>query len=127
MELTASSTGKEIEPLALTIHQLLNELPLTMRTKNSMGIRLEEGQVVDYNYTGPVLEKVLQKGEKSTEIPESGPYKGIPVVVVPLIEDNDIIAVIGVVDITQGIYSDIMEITKRPQSKNKKDSQEEFP
>lgn len=125
MELTASSTGKEIEPLALTIHQLVNQLPLTMRTKNSKGIRLEEGQVVDYQYTGPVLEKVLKKGEKSSEVPESGPYKGIPVVVVPLIEENEIIAAIGVVDITQGIYSDIMEITKRPGSTNR--DQEEFP
>ncbi|MCE5213523.1 MAG: DUF2111 domain-containing protein [Methanobacterium sp.] len=123
MELTASSTGKEIEPLAITIHQLLNGLPLTMRTKNSRGIRIEEGQVLDFDYTGPVLEKVLQQGEKTGEIPETGPYKGIPVVVVPLIEENEVIAAIGVVDITQGIYSDIMEITKRPQ----KEKEEELP
>jgi len=115
MKLTASSTGKEIEPLAFTIHQLVNELPLTMRTKKSKGIRLEEGKVVDYNYTGPVLEKVLEKGQKTSEIPEEGPYKGIPVMVVPLIEENEVMAAIGVVDITQGIYSDIKEITKRPQ------------
>lgn len=127
MELTASSTGKEMEPLAVTIHQLLNELPLTMRSKNSRGIRLEEGQVIDYNYSGPVLEKVLEKGEKTSEIPESGPYKGIPVVVVPLIEEDEVIAVMGVVDITQGIYSDIMEITKRPQSTTNKKNQEELP
>lgn len=118
MKLTASSTGKEIEPLALTIHQLVNELPLTMRSKNARGIRLEEGNVIDYNYTGPVLEKVLEKGNKTSEIPESGPYKGIPVMVMPLIEENEIIAAIGVVDITKGIYSDIIEITKRPQSMN---------
>jgi hypothetical protein len=118
MELTASSTGKEIEPIALTIHKLVNELPLTMRTKNSKGIRLEEGQVVDYNYTGPILEKVLQTGKNSGEIPNTGPYKGIPVVVVPLKDNEEVIAAIGVVDITQGIYSDIMEITKRPQPTN---------
>ncbi|MGV8144022.1 MAG: DUF2111 domain-containing protein [Methanothermobacter sp.] len=116
MKLTASSTGKEMEPLALTIHQLVNELPLTIRSKNAKGIRLEEGKVVDYNYTGPVLEKVIANGEKASEIPESGPYKGIPVMVMPLIEKDEIIAAIGVVDITQGIYSDIVEITKRPQS-----------
>jgi hypothetical protein len=115
MKLTASSTGKEIEPLAITIHQLVNELPLTMRTKKSKGIRIEEGKVVDYNYTGPVLEKVLEKGQKTCEIPEKGPYKGIPVMVVPLMEENEVMAAIGVVDITQGIYSDIKEITKRPQ------------
>jgi hypothetical protein len=124
MELNASSTGKEIEPLAITIHQLLNKLPLTMRTKNSKGIRIEEGKVLDYDYTGPILEKVLKEGKKTGEIPKTGLYKGIPVVVVPLIEENEVIAAIGVVDITQGIYSDIMEITKRPQ--NNKD-QEELP
>ncbi len=57
MKLTASSTGEEIESLALAIHQLVNELPFTMRTKNSKGIRLEEGQVVDYDYTGPILRR----------------------------------------------------------------------
>jgi len=35
--------------------------------------------------------------------------------VVPLIEENEVVAAIGVVDITQGIYSDLKEITKRPQ------------
>jgi len=118
MELTASSIGKEIEQLALTIHYLVNELPLTMRTKESKGIRIEEGKVVDYNYTGPVLEKVLKEGQKTSEIPEEGPYKGIPVMVVPLLEENEVIAAVGVVDITQGIYSDIKEITKRPQVVN---------
>lgn len=116
MMITISSTGKEIEPIALAIHQLVNELPLTMRTRNVKGIRLEEGEVVEYDYTGPILEKVLEKGKISREIPEKGPYKGTPVVVVPLMEDDQVIAAIGVVDITQGIYSDIMEITKRPQS-----------
>lgn len=119
MKLTASSTGEEIEPLALTIHQLVNELPLTMRTKNSRGIRLEEGKVVEYDYTGPVLEKVIEKGEKISEIPEDGPYKGIPVLVIPFIEEAEVVAAIGVVDITQGIYSDIKEITRRPQSVDK--------
>jgi hypothetical protein len=117
MKITPSSTGKDIESLALSIHQLVNELPLTMRSRNFKGIRLEEGLVVEYDYTGPILEKVLQKGEKYSEIPETGPYKGVPVMVVPIIEDNEVIAAIGVVDITKGIYSDIMEITKRPPSR----------
>ncbi len=117
MNITPSSTGAEIESLALSIHQLVNELPVTMRTRKSKGIRLEEGVVVEYDYTGPVLEKVLQNGMKCSETPETGPYKGIPVVVVPLIEEDEVIAAIGVVDVTKGIYSDIMEITKRPPSR----------
>lgn len=115
MNLTVSSTAKEIEPLALVIHQLVKELPLTMRTKNSKGVRLEDGKVVDYDYTGPALEKALEKGEKVTEIPGTGKYQGVPVLVVPLMEGSQVVAAIGVVDTTRGIYSDLQEITKRPQ------------
>jgi hypothetical protein len=38
--------------------------------------------------------------------------------VVPLIEEGQTIAAMGVVDITKGIYSDIIEITKRPEELN---------
>lgn len=115
MNINASSTGEEIAPMALAIHKLVNGLPLTMRTYESTGVRIEDGEVLDYNYTGPILEEVLESGEMTQKIPQSGAYKGTPVIVVPIIENEDIIAVMGVVDITQGIYSDIMEITKRPE------------
>jgi hypothetical protein len=115
MNINASSTGEEIAPMAQAIHQLVNGLPLTMRSFNRPGVRIEDGEVLDYNYTGPILEEVLKSGEMSHEIPKTGEYKGTPVVVVPIIENGQTIAVIGVVDITKGIYSDIMEITKRPE------------
>ena len=113
MNLTKSSTGEEITPIAFAIHKLMNKLPVTMRTKNSNGIRIEDGVIIDHNYTGPILEKVLLDGTKHNETPETGIYKGIPIIVVPIIENKEIIAAVGVVDTTQGIYSDIMEITKR--------------
>ncbi len=125
MRITPSSTGKEIESLALTIHKLVNELPVTMRTRNFKGIRLEDGIVVEYDYTGPILEKVLHYGEKCSETPNNGPYKGIPVFVVPLMENDEVIAAIGVVDVTKGIYSDLMEISKRPPSREKNMLKEE--
>ncbi len=115
MNINASSTGEEIAPMALAIHKLVNGLPLTMRTLEKPGVRIEDGEVIDYNYTGPLLDEVLKRCEMTCEIPKKGPYEGIPVVVVPVIEEGNIIAAIGVVDITQGIYSDIMEITKRPE------------
>jgi hypothetical protein len=118
MNINASSTGEEIAPMALAIHKLLNGLPLTMRTRENLGVRLEDGEVLDYNYTGPILEDVLKSGEMIQEIPDEGVYKGTPVIVVPIIEEGEIIAAMGVVDITQGIYSDIMEITKRPEEIN---------
>ncbi len=118
MNINESSTGEEIAPMALAIHNLVNRLPLTMRTLENHGVRIEEGSVIDYHYTGPILEEVLKNGDKIQEIPQSGTYKGIPVIVVPIIEGGTVIAAVGVVDITKGIYSDIMEITKRPEDLN---------
>lgn len=126
MKITLSSRGEEIAPMALAIHQLVNKLPLTMRTKNAAGVRIEDGKVIDYKYTGPVLEEVLDKGLKLCKIPKTGPYKGTPVVVVPLIEKEQVIAAIGVVDVTKGIYSDIREITRRPEERSIKKNGEEL-
>ncbi len=114
MQITSSSDSKEIAPIALAIHQLVNKLPITMRTRNSNGVRIEEGKIIDYDYTGPVLEKVLKKGKLIHETPETGVYEGIPVVVVPIIEGDEVISAIGIVDITRGIFSDLMQIARRP-------------
>jgi hypothetical protein len=126
MNITKSSTGDEITPVAMAIHELVNRLPITMRTQNSPGVRIEEGIVLNNSYTGPLLEKVLKNGEISNETPDEGPYRGTPVLVVPLIENNEVIAAIGVVDTTQGIYSDIMQITKRPEQIKPDNSKGEF-
>ena len=115
MEITSSSNSKEIAPMALAIHQLVNKLPVTMRSKNSNGVRIEDGKIVDYDYTGPVLEKVLSKGKLIHETPETGDYAGIPVVVVPVIEGDEVIGAIGIVDITKGVFSDLMQIARRPE------------
>ncbi len=125
MKLTKSSTGDEITPLAMAIHELVNRLPITMRTQNSSGVRIEEGKVIDNNYTGPILEKVLKDGKIYNETPTTGTYKGIPILAVPLIENNGITAAIGVIDTTQGIYSDIMQMTKRPEQFRSNNSKEE--
>jgi hypothetical protein len=120
MQITSFSKGQEIAPFALAIHELVNKLPTTMRTKNSNGVRIEDGQIIDHNYTGPILEKVLNEGEILHTIPETGPYSGIPVIVVPIKEEDEVICVIGLVDITKGIFSDLIEITKRPEQINNK-------
>lgn len=126
MNLTNSSTGDEITPLAMAIHKLVNRLPITMRTKNSKGVRIEEGKVIDNDYTGPILEKVLKNGKIYNETPTEGSYKGIPILVVPLKEKNEITAAIGVIDTTHGIYSDIMQMTKRPEQIKPNNSKGEF-
>ena len=126
MNLTNSSTGEEIVPVAMAIHELVNRLPITMRSQKSGGVRIEEGEVLETNYTGPILEKVLINGEISNETPQDGPYKGTPVIVVPIIEDNEVIAAVGVIDTTKGIYSDIMEMTRRPEQTKSDNSRGEF-
>ena len=125
MQITSFSNGKEIAPFALAVHQLVNKLPTTMRAKNSTGVRVEDGEIIDYDYTGPLLEKVLSKGKMIQEIPEIGPYKGIPVIVVPIKENDEVICVIGLIDITKGIFSDLMQITRRP-AKIKNEPKGEF-
>jgi hypothetical protein len=126
MNITDSSTGEEITPMVMAIQELVNRLPITMRTQKSLGVRVEDGVVLDNDYTGPLLEKVLKNGKIYNETPDKGPYKGTPVLVVPLIENNKVLAAIGVVDTTQGIYSDIMQITKRPEQIKPDHSKGEF-
>ncbi|MGC9516604.1 MAG: DUF2111 domain-containing protein [Methanomicrobiales archaeon] len=126
MNITPSATGKEIAPMAMAFHELINKLPLTMRTKNSYGVRIEDGEIIDYNYTGPILDKVIETEKTSREVPESGPYKGIPVVVVPVKENNELVCVVGIVDITKGIFSDLVEISRRPEPITPDNSRGEF-
>lgn len=115
MKITASSGGDELRDLGMCIHELVNRLPLTIRSKNSPGLRIEDGKVVDDSYTGPVLEKVLESGEIARETPKSGPYKGTPVIVVPLKEKDEVICAVGIVDATKGLFTDMVEIARRPE------------
>jgi len=108
---SASSGARDLAPLAACIHELLNRLPVTARSRDNPGVRLEEGRVIDTAYTGPVLEAVLAENVTKRVRPESGPYKGIPVVVAPIKDgEGSAIAAIGIVDLT-GIFdlADFME------------------
>ncbi|MCG7849911.1 MAG: DUF2111 domain-containing protein [ANME-2 cluster archaeon] len=97
--ITANSTGKDIVSIAKAIHDIVG-LPITMRTLNSPGVRIEKGKVLDYNYTGPVLEKALETNSTVRTIPKTGDYTGIPVVVSTIKnEDGYGIAAIGIVDV----------------------------
>jgi len=109
--ISASSGARDLAPLAACIHELLNQLPVTARSRDNPGVRLEEGRVIDTAYTGPVLEAVLAGNVTKRVRPESGPYKGIPVVVAPIKDgEGSAIAAIGIVDLT-GIFdlADFME------------------
>jgi len=99
LRISENSSSEEILPFAKMVHELLS-LPVTMRSKNKKGVRLEKGSVVDIDYSGPVLEEALQKNCIIHMIPTKGAYKGIPVVVCPIQDKGgDPIAAIGIVDV----------------------------
>ncbi|MCE8423028.1 MAG: DUF2111 domain-containing protein [Candidatus Methanoperedens sp.] len=103
LRLSEDSGSEEVLPFATMVHELLS-LPVTMRSKNKKGVRLENGKIVDKNYTGPVLEEALSKNCVIHKTPDRGAYKGIPVVVTPIYDnDGKAIAAVGVVDVVSTI------------------------
>jgi len=103
LTISVNSSGKDLEPIIRAVHELVG-LPTTARSLNKKGIRMEKGQVLDLEYTGPVLEEVLRTNKPIHIIPAEGTYKGSPVAVSPVRnEDNEVIAAIGVVDIMGAI------------------------
>ena len=99
LRISENSSSEEILPFAKMAHELFS-LPVTMRSKNKKGVRLEKGRVVDNDYSGPVLEEALTKNCVIHTIPTNGAYKGIPVVVCPIQDQNgEPIAAIGIVDV----------------------------
>ena len=109
--LSANSTSRDLIPVAIAVHEILNRLPVTMRSKNNLGIKIENGEVKSESYTGPVLETVLKENRTIKTKPESGDYKDIPVIVAPVRDSTGLpIAAIGIVDIT-GIF-DLADLMK---------------
>jgi len=99
LRISENSSSEEILPFAKMVHELIS-LPVTMRSKNKKGVRLEKGTVLDTDYTGPVLEEAIEKNCVIHTIPNKGAYRGIPVVVAPIQDkDGNPIASIGIVDV----------------------------
>ncbi|CAB3288386.1 conserved protein of unknown function [Methanocaldococcus lauensis] len=114
--ISENSEAKDLIPIAKSIHMLVNKLPVAMRSKNKPGVRLEKGEVVDTNYEGYVLKVAIEKGDVIKATPILGPYAGLPVIVTPIKDnENNIVGAIGVVDITAGIFEDILTIARRPE------------
>lgn len=102
----ADMTADQLEPLAIAFHNIVDQFPVCIRSKNRGGIRVEGNRVIDKNYTGPVMEKVLETNEVVRETPESGAYKGIPVIAAPLRNSKgECVAAIGVIDLRHA-YAD---------------------
>jgi len=101
---SAASTARDLAPIMMCMHELLGRLPVTARSREKPGIRIEDGQIVDSHYTGPILEEVLADNVVKKVTPPSGPYRGIPVVVGPVRDEcGEPMVAIGIVDVT-GIF-----------------------
>lgn len=120
IQISADSQSEDIAPFAFAVHELLG-LPVTMRTLNKKGVRIERGKILDTDYSGPVLELVLKENKLVRKIPTSGKYSGIPVVVVPIRNKEGYgIAALGVVDVVGTvdlgfIFGDYPEVVKQVQ------------
>ena len=102
--LSCSATAVDLEPVVLAIHDLIHRLPVTAKSRDNDGIRVENGMVVDRHYNGPVLLDAIRTNSLIKIIPTSGAYKGVPVTVSPIRDsDGAAIGAIGIVDIT-GIF-----------------------
>lgn len=93
------SSTNELVALSFMIHDLVGGLPVCAKSKDNLGLRIEDGRVVNNAYTGAVLEEVLEVGTTIRRVATSGPYKGIRVIVTPLEVNNQVVAAIGVVDV----------------------------
>ncbi len=102
--LSSDSVSRDLRPIGLAIHAILNNLPVTLRSKNNVGVQIEDGKVKSESYTGPILERVLLENRVIKTKPGSGDYTNVPVIVAPIRDSaGAVIAAIGVVDIT-GIF-----------------------
>ncbi len=108
--------AEDMKAMALAVHELVGRLPVTMRSRNNYGVRCEDGEVVDTNYTGPVLEESLKRSMVVRKLAPSGPYRGIPVVVVPIVRRKEAVAVLGIVDITKGGMFEMISRTRKDQA-----------
>jgi len=97
--ISADSTAEELAPIAKAVNDLL-VIPVTMRSKNKKGVRVEKGEIIDFEYTGPVLERVLKENRVIRTTPLTGRYARVPVVVAPIRNrGGNVMAALGVVDV----------------------------
>ena len=99
LNISENSDAEDLETLAFVVHALTG-LPTTVRSLNEKGIRMEKGEIMDRDYTSPVLEEVLRTNEIIRISPLEGPYRRKPVVASPIRgKDGKVVASISVIDL----------------------------
>ncbi|OPY52549.1 MAG: hypothetical protein A4E48_01090 [Methanosaeta sp. PtaU1.Bin060] len=96
--ISEDARGEELAPLALAINEAIR-LPITLRSANFPGVRVEKDEVIESVYSGPVLEEVIRTGKPVQAIPDRGAFKGVPVSVAPIVVEGKVVAAVGVVDV----------------------------
>jgi hypothetical protein len=97
--ISEKSGPADLAPIALAANQILG-LPVTLRSLQFPGVRVEGGEVLDDGYSGPVLEEAMASGKALRTVPKSGAYQGVPVSVAPIRDKGgEVIAAMGVVDV----------------------------
>ena len=123
--ISEDARADDLAPLAIAINWVVG-LPITLRSANFPGIRVEKGKVLDKSYSGPVLEEAIISGKSIRTIPDSGAFKGVPVSVAPIVVEGKTIAAVGVVDVAGtvdlpevfGAYSDVVrQVSRKPTDK----------
>ncbi len=103
LKICPDSTADDLEPIAIALHALLG-IPVTIRSLNFKGLRMERGMIIDREYTGPVLEEVMRANSMINTVPKEGKYRGKSVVVAPLRNtQGEAIGAIGVVDLVAAL------------------------
>lgn len=114
--ISEDSRSEDLADLAIALNEIVR-LPITMRGMKHPGVRVENGKVMDEDYTGPILEEVIRTGKAIRTVPKSGAYAGVPVSVAPIVLDGHTVAAIGIVDVIGtidipevfGAYADVIK------------------
>jgi hypothetical protein len=114
--ISEDARSEDLAALALAFNEIVR-LPVTMRSARFPGVRVEKGQVLDKEYSGPVLEEVIRTGKSIRTTPGRGAYQGVPVSVAPILVEGRAVAAIGVVDVIGtidipevfGAYGDVLK------------------
>ncbi len=91
----------DMAKIAIAVYWIVDEFPICMINKKTRkGVRVERGQVIDEDYSGPVLTDALDQNTVVHDKPTDGPYKGVPVIASPLRNRaGEAVASIGVIDL----------------------------
>lgn len=89
----------ELTSLAFAVYNLIGGYPVCAKSIDNLGIRIENGIIVDDAYTGEILEETIEKNITVRKIAASGPYKGLKVISAPINVKGKTIAAIGIADI----------------------------